>query len=308
MAANLRLLLVTRAEEILDKLQVPRPSKAEASQIRDPLNAKGEYTCLLTFNDSLATRLGANVHIQECDLKLLSELHLIVASLSGIEGAGELRYTEALANLYSQPNNLDKRTMFWEASQLVVHYDGMWTKSEGQCQKAATKKKNLVVRTCTLRTSLCFLRCALWTKPAEAKLVAAKLGPEAAAVHMKAFVAREGTDMGSQTNAAWARAYVNRRIVMACKLQLHDLRHVWIAITKKVTRSLAEKQCEQMMATYFEAGARLSNHSLETEEGTYAGQSNIVGVEGPDREVYKQISNAFNRRVFGDEVGYEQEV
>ena len=149
-----------------------------------------------------------------------------------------------------------------------VHYEGIWTKSEGQSGKASRKIKNSVIRTCSPRTSSIFLRCALWTKPAEVRLVSIKLGEQAGAVHMKAFAAREGKDMGLPSNAAWARAYFNRRSVTFCKLLLHDLRHVLIAITKTVTRSLAEKESGKMILAFEEAGARMSNHSPETEDGS----------------------------------------
>ena len=136
MVKDLGLSLAIRAEEILEKLGVPHLSEQELREIRDPLNGRGEYASVLTYNDHLATRLNATVNIKASDLKLLSELHLIVVSLTAIDGGGELRYSEALANLYSQPNQLDKRTMFWEEGRLVVHYDGLWTKSEGQSGKA----------------------------------------------------------------------------------------------------------------------------------------------------------------------------
>lgn len=63
-----------------------------------------------------------------------------------------------------------------------------------------------------------------------------------------------------------------------------------------------------MIAAFEEAGARMSNHSLDTEEGRYAGQAHIAGIEGPDRDVYKKISDAFNKKVFGAEFGYKLEV
>jgi hypothetical protein len=261
----------TRAEEILHKFNVPVLTDCEICQVRDPLNAKGEFASLLTFNDVLATSKMHQVKIVVTDLKLLSELHLNVANLTAIDGAGELRYTESLAHNFSQPNALDKRTMFWEDGRLTIHHDGMWTKAGGQLGPNARKQKSAVIRTCSPRTSAIFLRCALWTKPAEVKLVAEKFGPDAAAVHMKAFVARDGSDMGSSSCSAWARAYFNRRSVIALKMQLHDLRHIWIAVTKAVARELGDEMCANLKTVYLEAAARLSNHSLETEDGTYAG-------------------------------------
>ena len=324
---NLALGFATRAEEILHIFNVPVLTDYEISQVRDPLNAKGEFASLLTFNDALATSKMRQVKIGVQDLKLVSELHLNVSNLTAIDGAGELRYTESLAHHYSQPNAFDKRTMFWEDGRLTIHYDGMWTKPEGQLGHVARKLKSAVIRTCSPRTSHIFLRCALWTKPAEVKLVCEKFGSAAAAVHMKAFVARNGCDMGSPSCAAWGRAYFNRRSVIALKLQLHDVRHIWIAVTKSVARELGDEMCSKMKAVYLEAAARLSNHSLETEDGTYAGvmflifcafitqccnkwtgEAHIAGVEGPDRQVYRKISDAFNRKVFGAEFGYQLEV
>jgi hypothetical protein len=268
---NLGLAFATRAEEILQLFNVPVLTDYEISQIRDPLNAKGEFASLLTFNDALATSKMHKVKIGVQDLKLVTELHLVVSNLTAIDGAGELRYTEAIAHNYSQPNALDNRTMFWEDGRLTIHHDGMWTKAEGQMGPTAKKHKSAVIRTCSPRTSNIFLRCALWTKPAEVKLVSEKFGTAAAAVHMKAFVARNGSDMGTPSCAAWGRAYFNRRSVKALKLQLHDIRHIWIAVTKAVARDLGNEMCSKMKTVYLEAAARLSNHSLETEDGTYAG-------------------------------------
>ncbi len=274
---NLGEAFATRAEMILHQFNVPVLTDDEISQVRDPLNAKGEFASLLTFNDALATSKMHQVKIRVQDLKLLTELHLNVANLTAIDGAGELRYTESLAHHYSQPNALDKRTMYWEDGRLTIHYDGMWTKAEGQLGPNARKQKSAVIRTCSPRTSAIFLRCALWTKPAEVKLVEAKFGSSAAAVHMKAFVARNGSDMGSPSCAAWARAYFNRQSVIALKMQLHDVRHIWIAVTKAVARELGDVMCAQMKTVYLEAAARLSNHSLETEDGTYAGVIVLIG-------------------------------
>ncbi len=50
------------------------------------------------------------------------------------------------------------------------------------------------------------------------------------------------------------------------------------------------------------AAALMSNHSLEGEEETYAGESHIGGVEAIERADFKKLSKAFNDRVFGVEV------
>jgi hypothetical protein len=49
------------------------------------------------------------------------------------------------------------------------------------------------------------------------------------------------------------------------------------------------------------AAALMSNHSLEAEEDTYAGEANVGGVEGIQRKDFKKLSKAFNERVFGAE-------
>ena len=53
------------------------------------------------------------------------------------------------------------------------------------------------------------------------------------------------------------------------------------------------------------AAALMSNHSLEGEEETYAGEAHIGGVEGIERADFKKLSKAFNDRVFGDGVEVE---
>jgi hypothetical protein len=55
-----------------------------------------------------------------------------------------------------------------------------------------------MVKTATARTSHIFIRCALVTKPAEAKLVGEKLGAAAAATHWTCFAARDGDSMATQ--------------------------------------------------------------------------------------------------------------
>ena len=45
----------------------------------------------------------------------------------------------------------------------------------------------------------------------------------------------------------------------------------------------------------------MSNHSLEGEEAKYAGEANIGGVEGIERQDFKKLSKAFNDRVYGVE-------
>jgi hypothetical protein len=62
----------------------------------------------------------------EKTLDKLSELHLCVMCKSAMEGAGILRFTEAVCAMYSSPNQLARRTLYWEDCLLAVLYD--WTK------------------------------------------------------------------------------------------------------------------------------------------------------------------------------------
>jgi hypothetical protein len=50
------------------------------------------------------------------------------------------------------------------------------------------------------------------------------------------------------------------------------------------------------------AAALMSNHSLEAEESTYAGEAHVGGVEGIERKDFKILSQAFNDRVYVAEV------
>jgi hypothetical protein len=136
----------------------------------------------------------------------------------------------------------------------------------------------MVVRTCTLRTSLIFLRCALVTKPAEVSVVRKKYGASAATLYHTAFLARNGKDMCCDSNYNWARCYFNRVAIKIFNLQ-------------------------QLFA---HAAARMSNHSLETEVGEYAGQATISGAEELDRKVFKALSMEFNCRVFGDAPSFDR--
>ena len=163
----------------------------------------------------------------------------------------------------------------------------------------------MVVRTCTLRTSLIFLRCALVTKPAEVGVVRQKYGQAVATLYHTAFLARNGHDMCNDANYNWARCYFNRVAVEIFKLQLHDLRHVWVAVSQAIASSVTDRvQCAKTKQLLANAAARMSNHSLETEEGEYAGQANISGAEEQDRKVFKALSMEFNCRVFGEKVGH----
>ena len=63
-------------------------------------------------------------------LKQLTELHLCVMCLAGMEGGGKLRFSEAVSALFSSPDHLSRRTLFWEDHELSVAYD--WTKVIGE--------------------------------------------------------------------------------------------------------------------------------------------------------------------------------
>ena len=157
----------------------------------------------------------------------------------------------------------------------------------------------MVVRTCTLRTSLIILRCALVTKPAEVGVIRAKYGQAVATLYHTAFLARNGQDMCNDANYNWARCYFNRVAGIHLKLQLHELRHVWVAVSQAVASSVADRvQCAKTKQLLANAAARMSNHSPQTEEGEYAGQADISGVEQQDRKAYKALSMEFNCRVF----------
>ena len=103
------------------------------ASIRDPLSSDKEAgnVSLLTYNDELAEQFRAVIHeiASKGDgktLDALTELHLCEMARAAMEGAGIFRYTEAMAGLFSSPNQLARRTFFWEDSTLHVAYD--WSK------------------------------------------------------------------------------------------------------------------------------------------------------------------------------------
>ena len=51
-----------------------------------------------------------------------------------MEGAGILRLTEAMASLFSSPNQHARRTLFWEHNKLHVAYD--WSKNSRKIEKS----------------------------------------------------------------------------------------------------------------------------------------------------------------------------
>jgi hypothetical protein len=116
--------------------------------------------------------------------------------------------------------------MFWEDALLTIGCD--WTKAQALTGAAKKKMQKKMVKTCTPRTSHIFIRCALVTKSAELRIVKAKFGSEAAAVHWASFVARNGESMCTQRNYLWALAQFNQAALKYCKVTLNPLRHVWI--------------------------------------------------------------------------------
>jgi hypothetical protein len=145
-------------------------------------------------------------------------------------------------------------------------------KTEPTSSKETLKIAKMVVRTCTITTSLIFLRCALVTKPKEVEMIRNKYNAATATLYHTAFLARNGNDMCTDSNYNWARCYFNRVAVQKLRLQLHELRHVWVAISQLIANSVADRiQCTKMRQLYLHAAARMSHHSLETEVNTYAG-------------------------------------
>jgi len=122
-----------RAAAILTELNVPELSEEQLQSIRDPLTSSKEKgsVSVMCFNAGLTQTFSAIIKQivargDEKTLDKLSELHLCVMSKSAMEGAGLLRFTEAVCALYSSPNQLSRRTLYWEECLLAVLYD--WTK------------------------------------------------------------------------------------------------------------------------------------------------------------------------------------
>jgi hypothetical protein len=85
---------------------------------------------LLTYNAQLSEEFKETIRqISNGNWKTLDslcELHLCVMSKAAMEGAGILRFTEAVSGLFSSPSQLARRTLYWEDQQLNVAYD--WSK------------------------------------------------------------------------------------------------------------------------------------------------------------------------------------
>ena len=103
------------------------------ASVRDPLSSNGEAgnVSLLTYNAQLSEQFkGVILAIPTTGnwktLDALTELHLCEMSRAAMEGAGMLRFTEAMAGLFSSPNQLARRTLFWENNTLHVACD--WSK------------------------------------------------------------------------------------------------------------------------------------------------------------------------------------
>jgi hypothetical protein len=67
------------------------------------------------------------------------------------------------------------------------------------------------------------------------------------------------------------------------------------------SRDVAAKlvQTEADVRRIMTVAALMSNHGLEGEESSYAGEAHIGGVEQIQRQDFKKLSKAFNDRVFG---------
>jgi hypothetical protein len=110
---------------------------SQLASIRDPLASDGESgnVSVLVYNAILAEKYDAITRSiaekgNKKTLEQLTELHLCVMCLATLEGAGQLRFTEAVSALFSSPNQLARRTLFWEGQRLTVGYD--WTKVSGE--------------------------------------------------------------------------------------------------------------------------------------------------------------------------------
>ena len=109
--------------------------------------------------------------------------------------------------------------------------------------------------------------------------------------------------MCTERNYLWALAQFNKAAMKYCKLTLNPLRHIWVAWSRKVSAQVAHQAVgSDKVRRVMTAAALMSNHSLEGEEDKYAGEANVGGVEGIKRIDFKILSQAFNGRVYVDEV------
>ena len=158
--------------------------------------------------------------------------------------------------------DIHRRTMFWEDGLLTCACD--WTKAQALTAPDKRRLMRVMVKTCTPRTSQIFIRCALVTKSAEARIVKAKFGAEAAAVHWASFAARKGDSMCTQTNYMWALNLLNKP---ALKFDTVHPRSRRIAAEEAEQHGASNTDKRRLLA----ASAMMFNHSLETEDMVYAG-------------------------------------
>jgi hypothetical protein len=96
-------------------------------------------------------------------------------------------------------------------------------------------------------------------QPAEVSVVRQKYGQAVATLYHTAFLARNGHDMCNDANYNWARCYFNRVANEIFKLQLHDLRHVWVAVSQAIASSVADRvhcaKTKQLLAAAAHAAA-----------------------------------------------------
>jgi hypothetical protein len=120
----------------------------------------------------------------------------------------------------------------------------------------------------------------------------------AASVHWMAFCARDGKDLCDESNLHWARAQFNRMAGIYMSVGIHELRHVWIAIGRRVGDTYADQQSPTFKSLIINAQARMSFHSGRQERNMYAGETGAVqGHEAQDQALYRLISDNFNDKV-----------
>lgn len=295
--------LQNRAEEILRIIGVQELTDEQINSIKDLAESAGANITLC--NPELVELLKVADPTTKTErqalVKLITELTKIVLDLAAIEGSGHMRYTETVSSLFTDPSQFDRRTLRWETGRLSVTCG--WFKSETTATEAALAIKRATWKTCTKRTSDIFVRTALAVKPLEVRVTHELHGPVAASVHWMAFCARDGKDLCDETNLHWARAHFNRIAALHMSVGIHELRHVLIAIGRRVCDTYADQQATTFKTLIMNAQARMSFHSGRQERSSYAGEAGAVqGHEARDRAVYRMISDNFNLKVFGADV------
>jgi hypothetical protein len=290
----------SRAENILAELGVSRLTEHQILSIHDSGEGAGKNICSCNsvLVDFLELKDPKSAMCQQKTLKLIAELTLITLCLTSIEGNGHIRFTESMASIFTDPSNFDTRSLRWEFGRVLVACG--WFKSETTSSEVALAVKRATLKVCSSRTSRIFIHTALAVKPLEVRLVHSIYGEAAASVHWTAFGARKGIDMCTEPNLEWARSYFNRTATLYLNVTLQELRHVWIGIGRRVSDNFADKANDDFTRIVRNASARQSHHSANTERKKYAGQDgSMLGHEAGDRQLYRALSENFNREVFG---------